>query len=131
MALASVSRCTMPNRMSATISVASAAGTRVVSMVIRRRQPNCHWSQRPARIWPSVLLLVVFSTVNTSLVVVKRRQLDASEIFQVPMLIPILGGLTSLILIGFLPQQSLLTAFGIIAFGCVLFTLRKIRGKTN
>jgi amino acid transporter len=75
----------------------------------------------------SVLLLIVFATVNVSLVVVKWRQPEAPDTFRVPLLIPILGGLTCLILIRFLPPKSLLTASGLFLFGLILVLARIMR----
>lgn len=75
----------------------------------------------------SVLLLIVFSTVNASLVVVKWRQPQAQDAFRIPLAIPILGGLTSLILIGFLPLKSLWTAAGIFLAGLVLVVVQQMR----
>ena len=75
----------------------------------------------------SVLLLIVFSTVNASLVAVKWRQPAVPETFRVPIAIPVLGGLTSLALVGFLPHKSLWSALGILVIGLLLMMVRNVR----
>jgi APA family basic amino acid/polyamine antiporter len=78
----------------------------------------------------SVLLLAVFATVNVSLVVVKLRQPKQPDVFRVPLVVPVLGSLSSLILIGFLPSGSLLTALGFVVFGLLLVVVWKSRNPT-
>ena len=75
----------------------------------------------------SVLLLAVFATVNMSLVVVKLRPQQQADVFRVPLVVPVLGGLSSLILLGFLPVGSLLTALGFVLVGLFLVVVWKAR----
>lgn len=75
----------------------------------------------------SVLLLIVFSAVILSLVVVKRRQAETSGIFRVPLVIPVLGGLSSLALITGLPRASLLLSLGIIVAGLLVILIGRVR----
>lgn len=75
----------------------------------------------------SVLLLLVFATVNVSLVVIKVRLPKQSGVFHIPFPVPLLGALASLILIGFLPPATLLTALGIVSAGLLLVLFRKAR----
>lgn len=75
----------------------------------------------------SVLLLTVFATVNVSLVVVKMRETKPAKTFRVPLAVPLIGVVTSLCLIVFLPGRSLLTALGIVAAGLLLVLIRFFR----
>lgn len=63
----------------------------------------------------NALLLTVFATVNISLIVLKRRKLESSSAFRIPILVPWLGATSCLALIALVPWQSLLTATGMIA----------------
>jgi APA family basic amino acid/polyamine antiporter len=73
----------------------------------------------------STLLLLVFFTVNVSLLVVKRRG-DPSAGARVPAAVPAVGALLCLGLIGYMPQRSLVAAIWIVAAGLVLVAARGI-----
>jgi len=75
----------------------------------------------------SLLLLLVFFTVNLSLVAIKRRDRRSLRTFCAPRLIPIAGALTCLALMPFVPRESLLTAVGILGLGAGLVSLRARR----
>jgi len=72
----------------------------------------------------SLLLLLVFFTVNTSLVVIKRRKGSKSRTFCAPRWVPFVGALSCLGLMPFVPPSSLLTATIIVALGGGLVMLR-------
>jgi amino acid transporter len=72
----------------------------------------------------SLLLLLVFFTVNVSLVRIKRRDRDAIRTFCAPRLVPIVGALSCLGLMPFVPRGSLLTAGIILALGVGLVAHR-------
>jgi len=72
----------------------------------------------------SLLLLLVFFSVNLSLLVIKRRDREPMRTFCAPVAIPILGTLTCLGLMPFVPRGSLLTAGIILALGWGLVGLR-------
>jgi APA family basic amino acid/polyamine antiporter len=78
----------------------------------------------------SLLLLLVFFTVNLSLLVIKRRDRDPIRTFCAPVVIPIIGSLTCLALMPFVPRGSLLTAAIILALGAALVGLRGRRPAT-
>jgi APA family basic amino acid/polyamine antiporter len=75
----------------------------------------------------SLLLLVVFFAVNLSLVAIKRRERGSLRTFCAPRLIPIVGALTCLALMPFVPRGSLLTAVVILGLGVGLVLLRARR----
>jgi amino acid transporter len=77
----------------------------------------------------SLLLLLVFFTVNLSLFAIKRRDREPIRTFCAPAAIPILGTLTCLGLMPFVPRGSLLTAGVILALGSGLVGLRARRSK--
>jgi len=77
----------------------------------------------------SLLLLLVFFTVNLSLLTIKRRDDEPIRTFCVPVVIPILGTLTCLALMPFVPRGSLLTAGVILVLGAGLVGLRARRSK--
>ena len=79
----------------------------------------------------SVLLLLVFAAINLALVVVKRRDATAQQKFHVPLLVPITGAAASLLLIGFLPGASLLTATILIALGLVVVIVQGSRRRAK
>ena len=79
----------------------------------------------------SVLLLLVFAAVNLALVVVKRRNVGEHRGFKAPVLVPIIGACASLVLIGFLPRASLLTATILIATGFVVVVTQAIRRRAE
>ncbi len=72
----------------------------------------------------SLLLLLVFFTVNLSLVVIKRRDETPPRTFCAPLAVPIAGAVTCLVLMPFVPRGSLLTAVIIVALGSGLVALR-------
>jgi amino acid transporter len=75
----------------------------------------------------SLLLLLVFFTVNLSLVAIKRRDRGALRTFCAPRMIPIAGALTCLALMPFVPRGSLVTAIVILGLGAGLVLLRTRR----
>jgi amino acid transporter len=78
----------------------------------------------------SLLLLLVFFTVNLSLVAIKHRDRGSLRTFCAPRLIPIAGALTCLALMPFVPRSSLLTAVVILGLGAGLVLLRARRAAT-
>lgn len=72
----------------------------------------------------SLLLLLVFFTVNVSLATIKRRDGGAVRTFCAPRLVPIVGALSCLGLMPFVPRGSLLTAGIILALGTGLVVVR-------
>jgi amino acid transporter len=75
----------------------------------------------------SMLLLLVFFTVNLSLVTIKRRDRKPVRSFCAPFAIPIVGAVTCLALMPFVPRGSLVTAGIILALGSGLVWLRARR----
>ncbi len=75
----------------------------------------------------SLLLLLVFFMVNVSLIVIKRRKRRASRTFCAPRWVPLVGALSCLGLMPFVPRSSLLTAAIIVALGGGLVLLRGAR----
>ena len=75
----------------------------------------------------SLLLLLVFFMVNVSLIVIKRRKRRASRTFCAPRWVPLVGALSCLGLMPFVPPSSLLTAAIIVALGGGLVLLRGAR----
>jgi amino acid transporter len=75
----------------------------------------------------SLLLLMVFFTMNVSLTVIKRRDRERLRTFCAPRMVPIVGALTCLLLMPFVPRGSLLTAGIILALGTGLVGLRSRR----
>jgi amino acid transporter len=72
----------------------------------------------------SLLLLLVFFTVNVSLIVIKRRERRTSRTFCAPRWVPLVGALSCVGLMPFVPRSSLLTAGIIVALGAGLVVLR-------
>ena len=72
----------------------------------------------------SLLLLLVFFTVNVSLIVIKRREHSNARTFCAPRWVPLAGALSCLGLMPFVPRSSLLTAGIIVTLGSVLVLLR-------
>ncbi len=72
----------------------------------------------------SLLLLLVFFTINVSLVTIKRRDREALRTFCAPRLVPIAGALSCLGLMPFVPTGSLLTAGIILGLGASLVAVR-------
>jgi amino acid transporter len=75
----------------------------------------------------SMLLLLVFFTVNLSLITIKRRDRKPVRSFCAPFAIPIVGAVTCLALMPFVPRGSLVTAGIILALGSGLVWLRARR----
>ncbi len=72
----------------------------------------------------SFLLLAVFLTLHIALLVIKRRDQAPSRTFCAPAVAPVLGAVTCVTLMPFVPSGSLVTAGGILALGAVLVALR-------
>lgn len=72
----------------------------------------------------SLLLLLVFLMVNLALIVVKRRDREPVRTFCAPLLVPVIGALSCLGLMPFMPRGSLLTAGIILALGSGVVSLR-------
>jgi APA family basic amino acid/polyamine antiporter len=77
----------------------------------------------------SLLLLLVFFTVNLSLITIKRRDRGPLRTFCAPRMIPIAGGLSCLGLMPFVPPGSLVTAGLIVALGSGLVGLHAWRSE--
>ena len=77
----------------------------------------------------SLLLLMVFFTVHVSLIVIKRRTDSPIRTFCAPAVAPILGAVSCIALMPFVPRGSLLTAALILAMGgaIVVAGLRRAR----
>jgi amino acid transporter len=74
------------------------------------------------------LLLLVFSSVNVSLLVIRSQDRAAWPGFQVPRVFALLGALTCLGLIPFLPWTSLVMGMCLLALGVALTALHGRRG---
>jgi APA family basic amino acid/polyamine antiporter len=75
----------------------------------------------------SLLLLGVFFTLHLSLIVIKSRDKARPRTFCAPKAIPVLGALSCIALMPFVPSGSLLTAGGVVALGSMLVALRARR----
>ena len=73
----------------------------------------------------AVLLLIVFSVVNLSLLGVRWRLGRRPFGFCAPLWAPVLGLLAAPALIGHAPRQSLVTALALVVAGIPLVLLRK------
>jgi APA family basic amino acid/polyamine antiporter len=73
----------------------------------------------------SLLLLLVFLAMHLSLIVIKRRDDNPMRTFCVPAVVPVLGALTCLALMPFVPRGSLLTALAILTMGIALVAFRR------
>ncbi|MGB8330491.1 MAG: amino acid permease [Polyangiales bacterium] len=71
----------------------------------------------------SLLLLLVFFTINLSLIAIKHRDRAPSRTFCAPRPVPIAGALTCLALMPFVPPSSLVTAAIILGLGAGLVGL--------
>lgn len=74
----------------------------------------------------SLLLLMVFFTVNISLLVIRRRDGRTTGTFSAPTLAPALGAMTCVGLMPFVPEGSLLTAIMILALGGLVVWSRRL-----
>jgi APA family basic amino acid/polyamine antiporter len=83
-----------------------------------------------------LLLLTVFMLVNFSLIVLKRRAGEATDGFDVPLIVPILGALVCALLVGVRIQQAItssnpgqstapLIALAVFALSLVLYSILK------
>ncbi len=79
----------------------------------------------------NVLLLAVFATVNLSLVVLKRQGRAGNATFVVPIMIPLLGAASCILLIGFVPWRSLATAAAMVAAAGVVVVLFHRRARVD
>ena len=79
----------------------------------------------------SVLLLVVFLSVNVGLVWIKRSESTSRRGFAIPIAVPVLAAVASAVLICFVPSQSLLSAGIVIALGIALVLANRMRGKVS
>ena len=77
----------------------------------------------------SLLLLVVFLTLHVSLIVIKRRDEARPRTFCAPKLVPVLGALSCVALMPFVPRDSILTAAAVLALGSALVALRARRSS--
>ena len=75
----------------------------------------------------SLLLLLVFFTVNLALIAIKRRERAPVRTFCAPAVVPVAGAIACLWLMPFVPRGSLLTAGVILALGSGLVALRARR----
>lgn len=75
----------------------------------------------------SLLLLLVFFTVNLSLVTIRRRAGKPRRTFCAPFLVPVIGSLACVGLMPFAPAGSLLTAGIILGLGAALVGLQSRR----
>jgi amino acid transporter len=79
----------------------------------------------------NVLLLVVFTSVHISLLVLKLRERRRGKGFRVPKVIPVAGAIACVALIGFAPPRSILLALAIIAVAAVgvVIWMRRFHGN--
>jgi amino acid transporter len=77
----------------------------------------------------SLLLLLVFFTVNVSLIVIKRRDQEEPVTFRAPTQVPAAGAAACLALMPFVPSSSLLTAGLVLVLGSGLVWLRSRRSS--
>jgi amino acid transporter len=79
----------------------------------------------------NVLLLVVFTSVHISLLVLKLRERRRGKGFRVPKVIPVAGAIACVALIGFAPPRSILLAAAIIAVAAVgvVIWMRRFHGN--
>lgn len=73
----------------------------------------------------SVLLLICFAVVNSSLVVLKKKKNEPKGRFEVPIVVPILGTLVCLTMLSFAKTNELLLAAGIFAVITVLYFIKR------
>lgn len=76
----------------------------------------------------SLLLLLVFLVVHLSLIIVKRREDGRTRTFCVPRIIPVLGAVSCITLMPFVPRGSILTALLVLVLGTTLAVLGRSRG---
>ena len=74
-----------------------------------------------------LLLLTVFFTVNTSLVVIKLKGQPVTNTFQVPLPVPIAGAVAALGLLFFVSARALATAIVLCVLGIVLVLFQRFR----
>lgn len=73
----------------------------------------------------SVLLLICFTVVNISLVVLKRRKTEPKGRFEVPTFVPVLGAVVCLTMLTFAKTNELLLAAGIFAVITILYFIKR------
>jgi basic amino acid/polyamine antiporter, APA family len=73
----------------------------------------------------SVLLLICFSVVNLSLVVLQRRKSEPKGLFEVPSIIPLFGSIVCLTMLCYAKTNELLLAGGIFILITVLYFMKK------
>jgi amino acid transporter len=74
----------------------------------------------------STLLLIAFSIVHVSLFVIKRKDREARPAFRIPLIVPVLGALSTLALLSHAPLQSLIIAGILIVIALGLFGFQKL-----
>lgn len=78
----------------------------------------------------SFILLTVFSLMNLCLIVIKLRPGEPKAPFQIPLIVPLLGAVSSLFLIFFVDPRAALTAAVLLLIGLLLYGLvRFLRPK--
>jgi amino acid transporter len=78
----------------------------------------------------SLSLLCVFFAMNVALIVLKLRSQGPAPVFQIPLLLPVLGALLCLGLIFFVKVQAFVTVAFLLMLGIILFFLQRIRLKS-
>jgi APA family basic amino acid/polyamine antiporter len=78
----------------------------------------------------SLLLLSIFVATNVSLLKLKSQKLPEPP-FRVPAVIPLLGAISCLTLIAFVPQTAFKTVGGLILTGGILFLLQTVAQKRS
>lgn len=78
----------------------------------------------------SLLLLLVFFTVHAALLAIQRRG-GAISTFRAPRIVPVLGALSCVALMPFVPGGSLATAVVIIALGAVVIGVNRVRERRD
>lgn len=73
----------------------------------------------------SVLLLICFTVVNMSLVVLKRKKNEPKGRFEVPTFVPVLGSIVCVTMLTFAKTSELLLAAGIFAVITVLYFIKR------
>ena len=71
----------------------------------------------------ATLLLLVFFAINVSLVAIRRQDKDRVSGFRAPIVLPMLGAASCLVLVTFTPPKSLVTAVAIVATGIALVAI--------
>ncbi len=77
----------------------------------------------------ALLLLIVFFVINFALVVLKLRTSDEEVPFKTPLIIPILGALTTFALIFYVSPAAMATVGILVGIAVILFFVLNIKGK--